>query len=376
MPAVVVTGARQTGKSTLVQALAPAGRSYRSLDDLDVIDAARRDPDALVGGDRPVTLDEVQRAPELLLAVKRAIDRRRRPGRFVLTGSANLLLMQRVSESLAGRASYLTLWPMTRREQRGLGRRGAWEALLGAPDRSWLDLLAAEPDAREDWRAAARRGGFPVPAAHLDADAERAVWFDGYVRTCLERDLQVLSSIAALPDFRRLIPARPGADLGHGVPGPQPRAGDQDAGGDEVPGELPAVAERLGEQPRRIRVLGEVPLGRLVVLGRALHDPGVLDRAARRRRKTERQQGEAEDRLPYRVRRPAQAGEGIQARPAAHRSTIRDRSIVRTNRARRSSAGSTRAPNFARSRAAISISGVSPSHALHMKAPTSSSRMR
>ena len=207
MPAVVVTGARQTGKSTLVQALAPAGRSYRSLDDLDVIDAARRDPDALVGGDRPVTLDEVQRAPELLLAVKRAIDRRRRPGRFVLTGSANLLLMQRVSESLAGRASYLTLWPMTRREQRGLGRCGAWDALLGAPDRSWLDLLAAEPDAREDWRAAARRGGFPVPAAHLDADAERAVWFDGYVRTYLERDLQVLSSIAALPDFRRLMQA-------------------------------------------------------------------------------------------------------------------------------------------------------------------------
>ena len=207
MPAVVVTGARQTGKSTLVQALAPAGRSYRSLDDLDVIDAARRDPDALVGGDRPVTLDEVQRAPELLLAVKRAIDRRRRPGRFVLTGSANLLLMQRVSESLAGRASYLTLWPMTRREQRGLGRCGAWDALLGAPDRNWLDLLAAEPDAREDWRAAARRGGFPVPAAHLDADAERAVWFDGYVRTYLERDLQVLSSIAALPDFRRLMQA-------------------------------------------------------------------------------------------------------------------------------------------------------------------------
>lgn len=207
MPAVVVTGARQTGKSTLVQQLAPADRRYRSLDELDVIDAARRDPDALVGGDRPVTLDEVQRAPELLHAVKRAIDRRRRPGRFVLTGSANLLLMHRVSESLAGRASYLTLWPMTRREQRGLGRCGVWEALIGARDGDWLDLLAAAPDEPEDWRALARRGGFPVPAVHLRAASERAVWFDGYVRTYLERDLQALSSIAALPDFRRLMQA-------------------------------------------------------------------------------------------------------------------------------------------------------------------------
>ena len=230
MPAVVVTGARQTGKSTLVRQLAPADRRYRSLDDLDVIDAARRDPDALVGGDRPVTLDEVQRAPELLHAVKRAIDRRRRPGRFVLTGSANLLLMHRVSESLAGRASYLTLWPMTRREQRGLGRCGVWEALIEARDGDWLDLLAAAPDEPEDWRALARRGGFPVPAVHLRAASERAVWFDGYVRTYLERDLQALSSIAALPDFRRLMQAaalRLGqlvnqTDLGRDVGLPQP----------------------------------------------------------------------------------------------------------------------------------------------------------
>ena len=230
MPAVVVTGARQTGKSTLVRQLAPADRRYRSLDDLDVIDAARRDPDALVGGDRPVTLDEVQRAPELLHAVKRAIDRRRRPGRFVLTGSANLLLMRRVSESLAGRASYLTLWPMTRREQRGIGGCGVWEALIGARDGDWLDLLAAAPDEPEDWRALARRGGFPVPAVHLRAASERAVWFDGYVRTYLERDLQALSSIAALPDFRRLMQAaalRLGqlvnqTDLGRDVGLPQP----------------------------------------------------------------------------------------------------------------------------------------------------------
>jgi hypothetical protein len=130
MPAVVVTGARQTGKSTLAQELAPGERRYFSLDDLDVVDAARRDPDVLVGGAQPVTLDEVQREPDLLRAVKRAIDRQRRPGQFLLTGSANLLLMRQVSESLAGRASYLTLWPMTRREQAGLGRCGVWDELL------------------------------------------------------------------------------------------------------------------------------------------------------------------------------------------------------------------------------------------------------
>src|SRR5579884_4074784 len=112
MPAVVVTGARQTGKSTLVQALVDGERRFLTLDDLDVAGLARSDPEALVGGSAPVTLDEVQREPEVLIAVKRAIDRKRRPGQFLLTGSADLLLMRRVSESLAGRASYLAPGPM------------------------------------------------------------------------------------------------------------------------------------------------------------------------------------------------------------------------------------------------------------------------
>ena len=230
MPAVVVTGARQTGKSTLAQELAPGKRRYFSLDDLDVVDAARRDPELLVGGDQPVTLDEVQREPDLLRAVKQAIDGNRRPGQFLLTGSANLLMMRQVSESLAGRASYLSLWPMTRREQAGLGRCGLWEELLAAPDEEWLDLLWAQPDTPEDWRVLARRGGFPTPAVHLRTARERAVWFDGYVRTYLERDLQGLSAIAALPDFRRLMRAvclRLGqlanqTELGRDVALPQP----------------------------------------------------------------------------------------------------------------------------------------------------------
>jgi hypothetical protein len=155
----------------------------------------------------PVTVDEVQRAPELLRSVKRAIDRGRVPGRFVLTGSANLLLLRRVSESLAGRASYLTLWPMTRREQQGHGRCGCWEALLTSEERDWPALLEAQSDPPADWRPWAMRGGFPTPALHLKTQAERTVWFDGYVRTYLERDLQAVSAIAALPDFRRLMRA-------------------------------------------------------------------------------------------------------------------------------------------------------------------------
>lgn len=195
-----------------------------------MLDAARRDPEALVGGAEPVTLDEVQRAPGLLSAVKRAIDRDRKPGRFLLTGSANLLLMRQVSESLAGRASYLTLWPMTRREQHGFGRSGRWEELLAAPDAEWRDVLASGDESAEDWHTLARRGGFPTPAVELKQPAERAIWFDGYVRTYLERDLQDLATISALPDFRRLMRAdclRLGqlanqTELGRDVALPQP----------------------------------------------------------------------------------------------------------------------------------------------------------
>ena len=206
MPAVVVSGARQTGKSTLARRLAPGSRQFATLDDLDILDAAQRDPDSLFG-DEAITLDEIQRAPDLLLAIKRHIDEQRRPGQFLLTGSANLALIARVSESLAGRAGYLTLWPMTRRERRGLGQTGCWGDLLAAPDSAWKDVVMAQARDPEDWREVARRGGFPDPAVHFADDADRAIWFDGYLRTYLERDLAALSSVASLVDFRRLVRA-------------------------------------------------------------------------------------------------------------------------------------------------------------------------
>ena len=207
MPAVAVTGARQTGKTVLTRDLVLGGRRYISLDENAALDTANNDPEMLVAEDAPLTIDEVQRAPGLLHALKQAIDRNREPGRFLLTGSANLLLMHRVSESLAGRASYLTLWPMTRREQRGAGRAGIWGDLLAARDDEWPEIVNAQPDAPEDWRELARRGGFPTPALSLSSHAERAIWFDGYVQTYLERDLRDIASISALPDFRRVMRA-------------------------------------------------------------------------------------------------------------------------------------------------------------------------
>ena len=105
LPVTMVTGAQQTGKTTLVKSTEP-GRAYFTLDDVGVLNQAERNPDALLAS-RPVTLDEVQRTPALLLAVKRAVDERRQAGDFLLTGSANLFLMGRVADTLAGRTIYL-----------------------------------------------------------------------------------------------------------------------------------------------------------------------------------------------------------------------------------------------------------------------------
>lgn len=209
-PVVVITGARQTGKSTLVRNLpALADHVYLSLDDPELRDHARSQPAALLLRSRKLVLDEVQRAPDLLLAVKHAVDSERpRPsGRFVLTGSANLLLMERVSESLAGRALYIKLWPLTRRERLGAGRTGIWSELLTTPLSGWEALVRSQAPAAEDWRVRTAEGGLPVPAYELDSATSRALWFDGYIETYLERDLQTLARIDGLGDFRRLMRA-------------------------------------------------------------------------------------------------------------------------------------------------------------------------
>lgn len=207
-PVVVVTGPRQTGKSTLVRDLmADPDRAYVTLDDLAVLGQAMEEPDALVRRAARMTIDEVQRVPELLLSIKRLVDEERTPGRFILTGSANLHLMKSVSDSLAGRAVYLTLRGMTRSELSGKGGVGKWEVFLDEPREAWPGLIKADPGRAESWEAECRRGGLPVPALELDEPGARRLWYDGYVRTYLERDLQDLSQVASLPDFRRLLQA-------------------------------------------------------------------------------------------------------------------------------------------------------------------------
>ena len=208
-PVVVLMGARQTGKSTLVQS-EPflSDRLYLTLDDLETHERARMAPGDLVRSAPRLTLDEVQREPDLLLSVKRAVDEDgpRRNGRFVLTGSTNLLLMRRVSETLAGRAVYVNLWPLTRRERSGLGTPGIWTELLSNPVSEWPTLVSFRPSLVADWRDEVCKGGYPTPAMELPRDS-RALWFDGYLRTYLERDLQAVASVGNLVDFRRLMRA-------------------------------------------------------------------------------------------------------------------------------------------------------------------------
>lgn len=199
-PVVVVTGARQVGKSTLLRHAAPfRDWRYRTLDDLDTLRQAGEDPFGLWEGTGAVVLDEVQRAPGLLSAVKRAVDTDRRQ-RFVLSGSANLALMHHVSESLAGRAVSFVLDPMTLGEQHD-----------AAPPTLLADALAGRWPA-EGKAAVLPRDPAPVllrglmPALlDLSTPAAWVRWWEGYVATYLERDLRQLARIEALPDFQRVM---------------------------------------------------------------------------------------------------------------------------------------------------------------------------
>lgn len=208
MPVVVLTGARQTGKSTLASFLATGTEwGYATLDVPSVLGLARRDAHAFVRQTPRLVIDEVQREPDLLLAVKVAVDgdRPRRPGRFLLTGSANLLLMKRVRESLAGRASYVTLHPLTRREQLGLGSAGIWSDLLATEPRAWRELVQAQGAPYEEWREVATRGGYPPAAHEIDDEEGRRLWFDGYLTTYLQRDVPELSAIENVPAFDTIL---------------------------------------------------------------------------------------------------------------------------------------------------------------------------
>ncbi len=198
---VVLTGARQVGKSTLLRRSDPFTQwKYLTLDDYDVLRQAEADPHALWTGTQHVVLDEVQKVPALLSAVKQAVDSSREALHFVLSGSANLLLMRRVSESLAGRAVYFVLAPMTLGE---LQRRPPSTLLPDLLAGRWPSDGAAAPQV-DELMDLLLRGSMPA-LLHLSGPTAWVEWWEGYVTTYLERDLRQISQIDSLLDFRRIM---------------------------------------------------------------------------------------------------------------------------------------------------------------------------
>lgn len=213
-PVVLLQGARQTGKSTLVQHLAanehPA--RYLTLDEPAVLAAATADPGGFIAGlGGPVVLDEVQRAPGLFLAIKADVDRNRSPGRYLLTGSANVMVLPRLSDSLAGRMDILVLWPFSQGEL--AGRR---EELV---DRLFRDEMPP-PRTGESSRELLSRvlcGGYPE-ALRRESPSRRRAWFESYVSTILHRDVRDLANIeglAAMPRLLAFLASRSASLLNH-----------------------------------------------------------------------------------------------------------------------------------------------------------------
>lgn len=202
-PVVILHGARQTGKSTLVQNLAqkqyPA--QYLTLDDLGVLSAARQDPVGFLSGmSGPVIIDEAQRAPDLLLAIKAEVDRDRRSGRFLLTGSAHILNLPRLSDALAGRMEILTLWPLSQGE-------------IGGVRESFIDYMFGENpsllsgtgiEGKNELIKRMLAGGYPEVLSRKKMERRRA-WFESYLSSILQRDVRDLANIAGLSELPRLL---------------------------------------------------------------------------------------------------------------------------------------------------------------------------
>ncbi|WP_345605520.1 ATP-binding protein [Pseudonocardia adelaidensis] len=210
----MVAGPRQAGKSTLAEhVVADAGGTWLTLDDAAVLDAARNDPVGFVSGRTGlVGIDEAQRVPELLLAVKAEVDRERRAGRFLLTGSTRLLGAPKLADSLAGRMEALTLWPFTQAELDDGG--GAAPGLI---DRAFGDDLSGiRPPAvpKSEVLERAMAGGF-IPALER-TDRRRTAWYDSYVQGVIDREVRTVTDatyLRELPRLLRLCAARTSGEL-------------------------------------------------------------------------------------------------------------------------------------------------------------------
>ena len=208
-PVVLVNGARQVGKTTLVKTI--AGRRYVNLDDATVLAAAQSDPASFLAGfSGPVILDEVQKAPDLFPAIKAVVDKKRRAGRFLLTGSSDVLSLPRLSESLAGRMEVLGLRPFSQGELEGR-REGFVDAVfvrrMPIPNKGDLS--------RRELMDRVVRGGYPEIQRRRSA-ARRTAWFGAYLTAIVQRDVRDLANIeglAALPRLLGLLAARSATTL-------------------------------------------------------------------------------------------------------------------------------------------------------------------
>lgn len=201
-PVVLVHGARQVGKSTLVRSVVRTAHParYVTLDDASTLAAAKGDPEGFLAREAgPLAIDEVQRAPGLLLAIKASVDRDRSPGRFLLTGSANVFLLPRLSESLAGRMEILPLRPLSQGEIGGV--REMFVDRVFSPSAA---LPTGVPCSRADLVARVLTGGFPEAVARKRVD-RRDAWFQAYLSTVLQRDVRDLANIDALVAMPRLL---------------------------------------------------------------------------------------------------------------------------------------------------------------------------
>jgi uncharacterized protein len=199
MPVVVITGMRQTGKTTFLQRQPEfEKRRYVTFDDFPQREAARSDPEGFVSSDGPLTIDEAQKCPEILTAIKKVVDKRRTPGQFLLSGSANFALLRGMTESLAGRSVYYEMRPFDRREiARGAGERPFLERFFKTQEvPKGRDLKPIQP---ED----ILNGGMPTVC--LGEVKNRALWFKGYEQTYLERDVREISRVENIMAFRTLL---------------------------------------------------------------------------------------------------------------------------------------------------------------------------
>ena len=209
-PVVLLIGARQVGKSTLAKELTKQNwpARYLTLDNRAVLDAALTNPDGMVQGlDLPVVIDEVQRASDLLRSVKMTVDQDRQPGMFLLTGSANILTMSSVSETLAGRVAVHQLHPFSWTEVEGEKPSEVLEHIFKAQDAKGLVRklsLSNAPARTKELQQFILRGGYPDPCL-MKNPSSRSTWFESYRQTYLERDVRDLTSIAHVPDFNRLL---------------------------------------------------------------------------------------------------------------------------------------------------------------------------